>query len=75
MHPHDQVTVRLPFTLEVMFESRSEMEQMTQTSYPTPLSGSVFDSELKQREEMFDEKFERVFHLKVRSNLIIQYLL
>ena len=53
-----QVTVTLPFKMEVIFESRSH------TRRKVPLSGEVFTQQLNQHKDNFNQTFEKKFGLK-----------
>ncbi|XP_071793210.1 mannosyl-oligosaccharide glucosidase-like [Asterias amurensis] len=56
-----QVTVSLPFEMEVIFESGSNINRQV------PLSGDVFTQWLKQHKENFDVTFEEKFGLKQKG--------
>ncbi|XP_072112947.1 mannosyl-oligosaccharide glucosidase [Mobula birostris] len=52
-----QVTVQVPFEVEVLFESGSFTQRSNQ------FSGEVFSDELEKWKQSFDEKFDSTFHL------------
>ncbi|XP_013390408.1 mannosyl-oligosaccharide glucosidase [Lingula anatina] len=52
-----QVTVALPFHMEVIYESGSKTRETT-------LSGSVYDVELSKQRIIFEKKFESIFELQ-----------
>lgn len=56
-----QVTVRVPFEMDVVFESGSVL------SRPNTLTGKVYSDLLAQKSEEFDAKFEKIFKLKEKS--------
>ncbi|XP_006011279.1 mannosyl-oligosaccharide glucosidase [Latimeria chalumnae] len=57
-----QVTVRVPFQVEVVFESGSFMERADR------LTGEVLTAELERHKAQFSERFERVFHLQEKGH-------
>ena len=56
-----QVTVRLPFEMEVVYESGSAESRINE------LSGNYYDDLLLKYENEFNERFEKVFHLKEKK--------
>lgn len=58
-----QVTLQLPFQIDVVFESRDEHVNERQES----LTGDVFAREIKLKREMFNSHFENVFELSSKG--------
>lgn len=58
-----QVTVPVPYVMEVQFLSGSNMDRTNLD----PLVGNFYDSALKQHRSEFDEKFESIFHLEAKG--------
>lgn len=56
-----QVTVRVPFEMDVIFESGSNFDR------PNTLTGQVYTELLQKKTEEFDTKFEKVFKLKEKT--------
>lgn len=53
-----QVTVSLPFEMEVTYESSSFAGR------PNVLASTVYDAQLKEYREKFNDRFDRIFHLR-----------
>jgi len=58
-----QLTAKLPFTMEVVFQSGSASTEERKAV----LAGEVFNAKLQAQVEAFNEKFERVFELKKKG--------
>lgn len=56
-----QVTVRVPFEMDVVFESSSNSNR------PNTLTGKVYSDLLAKKSEEFDSKFDNIFKLKEKS--------
>lgn len=56
-----QVTVRVPFEMDVVFESSSNSNR------PNTLTGKVYSDLLAKKSEDFDSKFNNIFKLKEKS--------
>ncbi|XP_017891521.1 mannosyl-oligosaccharide glucosidase GCS1 isoform X2 [Ceratina calcarata] len=56
-----QVTGKIPFEIEVCFESGSFIDRIDK------LTGETYDRALQTRRKFFDEKFERVFKLRSKD--------
>lgn len=56
-----QVTVRVPFEMDVVFESSSNSNR------PNTLTGKVYSDLLAKKSEEFDSKFNNIFKLKEKS--------
>ena len=72
-----QVTLQLPFQMDVVYESQEDSKDEKSETGETPLktknkeeekrpeslTGDVFAREIKQKRQQFDEHFEKTFHL------------
>ncbi|XP_012288943.1 mannosyl-oligosaccharide glucosidase GCS1 [Orussus abietinus] len=56
-----QVTARVPFEIEVSFESGSVINR------PEKLTGENYDAALEKQRSTFDEKFENIFKLRSKG--------
>lgn len=56
-----QVTVRVPFEMDVVFESSSNSNR------PNTLTGKVYSDLLAKKSEEFETKFDNIFKLKEKS--------